>query len=88
MNEEQILAAIKKETGLLDEQVDQIGEIIEKEYDIDGSNKEKIISGLKDKLGLEGEKAEEVYESVMRALARGVTSKLKEMLDEDEDEDE
>ena len=86
MNEEQILAVIKKETGLSDEQVDQIGEIIEKEYDIDGSNKEKIISGLKDKLGLEDERAEEVYESVMRALARGVTSKLKEMLDEDEDE--
>jgi hypothetical protein len=79
MNEEQVLAAIKEKTGLSDEQVNKVNEVIENTLVIGRNNKDKIIAGIKEKLGFDDAKAESIYEAVMGVLAGGIADKVKEM---------
>ena len=79
MNEEQVLAAIKEKTGLSDEQVDKVNEVIEEHFIIGQNNKEKIIAGIKEKLGFDDEKADGIYNAVMSVLGQGIMNRVKEM---------
>lgn len=87
MNEEQVLAAIKEKTGLTDEQVDKVNEIIENTLVIGKNNKDKIIAGIKEKLGFDDEKAEGIYDAAMGVFAGGIANKVREMFGGEDDED-
>ncbi|MBP5656333.1 hypothetical protein J6X15_01985 [Candidatus Saccharibacteria bacterium] len=83
MNEEQVLAAIKERTGLSDEQVDKVNEVIEEHFIIGKDNKDKIIAGIKEKLGFDDGKADSIYNAVMGILSEGIANRVNEMLGKD-----
>ena len=84
MKEEQILAAIKEKTGLSEEQVDKVNQVIEEHFIIGKNNREKIIAGIKEKLGFDDAKADEIYNAVMGILGNGIMDKVKEFFKKEE----
>ena len=83
MDEEQVLAAIKEKTGLSDEQVDKVNEVIDEHFIIGKDNKDKIVAGIKEKLGIDDAKADEIYNVVMGIIGNGIVNRVKEMLSQD-----
>lgn len=84
MNEEQVLEAIKDRTGLSDDQVDMVNQVIEEHFIIGKNNREKIIAGIKEKLGFDDAKADEIYNAVMGILGNGIMDKVKEFFKKEE----
>lgn len=80
MDEEQMLAAIKEKTGLSEEQVDKVNEVIEENFIIGKENKDKIVAGIKEKLGIDDARADEIYNAVMGIIGNGIIDKVKSML--------
>ncbi len=85
MDEEQVLAAIKEKTGLSDEQVDKVNEVIDEHFILGKDNKDKIVAGIKEKLGIDDARADEIYDAVMGIIGGGIVNKVKEMLGQDMD---
>ncbi len=85
MDEEQVLAAIKEKTGLSDEQVDKVNEVIDEYFILGKDNKDKIVAGIKEKLGIDDARADEIYDAVMGIIGGGIVNKVKEMLGQDMD---
>ena len=83
MDEEQVLAAIKEKTGLSDEQVDKVNEVIDEYFILGKDNKDKIVAGIKEKLGIDDARADEIYDAVMGIIGGGIVNKVKEMLGQD-----
>lgn len=75
MNKTRVLAAIKEKTGLSDEQVSKINDVLDEHFII--GNKDKIKAGLMDKLGVDEAKADEIYNAVMSVFGEGIADKIK-----------
>ena len=77
MNKSEVIKKIMEVTGLSEEKCLQINEVIENYFIIGKNNKEKIISDLIEKLKINKDMANDIYNKVMSVIAGGIKDKLK-----------
>jgi hypothetical protein len=84
MDFEKIKATVKEKTGLTDEQCQKVGEIFTGNFNpADEKNRETIVGLIKDKIKLDDDKANGVYDAVVNAMsglgdaANNVVNKVK-----------
>lgn len=77
MNKEGFKNALKGKINLDDKKIDDICEVLEKNMIIGKGNKEKIISAIVAKTGIDEKTADDVYNKAMSTVAGGIKDKLK-----------
>lgn len=77
MNKEKFIKELESVTGLDNGKCTIINDILESNFVVGKKNKEKIVSGIMEKLEMTKEEAEKIYESAMSILGSGIKDKLK-----------
>ena len=77
MNKRDMIEKIKEKTGLNDEQCNKINDVLDNHFIIGKNNKEKIVSDIAQKLNIDEEKADDIYNKVMSIIGSGIKDKLK-----------
>ena len=77
MDKDKIVEVLKEKVNLPDELVAKVGELLSGKSFVGNANKDDIIGGLVEKLGIDEEKANEIYNAISEALAGGLMDKVK-----------
>ena len=77
MNKEGFKNALKGKVKLDDSKIDAICDVLEKNMIIGKGNKEKIISAIVSKTGIDEKTADDVYNKAMSTVTGGIKDKLK-----------
>ena len=77
MNKQEFLKELGKKLGFDEEKCVLINDIIEDTSIIGKKNKEKMVEGFKEKIGLSEEEANKVYETAMGIIGSQIKEKLK-----------
>ena len=77
MNKKEFIDELSNKTGLSKEKCTEINSIIEDTFLIGKKNKEKMISGFTQKLGIDEQEANKVYETAMQIITNSMKEKLK-----------
>lgn len=77
MNKEKFIKELEKNTKLDNDKCIIINSILEDHFLIGKNNKEKIVTDIKNKLNIQTEEAENIYESAMNIIGTGIKNKLR-----------
>lgn len=77
MNKEKFIKELEKNTKLDNDECIIINSILEDHFLIGKNNKEKIVTDIKNKLNIQTEEAENIYESAMNIIGTGIKNKLR-----------
>lgn len=77
MNKNEFLKELAKQTGYEEEKCGRINGIIEDTFLIGKKNKEKMIADFKEKLNIDDEEANKIYETAIEIISKGIKDKLK-----------
>ena len=77
MNKKEFIEELKKQTGLSEEKCIIINDVLENNFLIGKKNKDKIIIELKDKLQINEEEANEIYNTTSQIFASEIKEKIK-----------
>ena len=77
MNKSEFIKELSKQIGYNEERCKKINDIIEDTFLIGKKNKEKMIASFIEKLGIDENEANQIYESAMQIIGNGVKDKLK-----------
>ena len=77
MNKREFLEELSKQTGLDNNKCVLINDIIEETTVIGKKNKEKMIASFIEKLGIDENEANKIYESAMQIIGIEIKEKLK-----------
>jgi len=77
MNKESVKKAIKEKVKLDDSKIDAICDVLDNNFIIGKGNKEKIISAIVSKTGIDEKTADNVYNQAMSVITGGIKDKLK-----------
>ena len=76
MNKEDVINKIMELTNLSKEDALKVDEAVEAHFIIGKNNKEKIVNDIKEKLNIDENKADEIYNQVMEIIATGIKEKI------------
>ena len=77
MNKTDFIKELSNKTGYNEDMCLQINNIIEDTFLIGKKNKEKMINDLKNKLNINEEEANKIYETAMNIISSEIKNKLK-----------
>ena len=77
MNKREFIEELSKQTGYDEEKCTKINEIIEDTFLVGKKNKEKMIANFIEKLGINEDEANTIYESSMQIIGNNLRDKLK-----------
>lgn len=77
MNKSEFIKELSKQTGYDEERCKKINDVIEDTFLIGKKNKEKMIASFIEKLGIDENEANKIYESAMQIIGSGVKDKLR-----------
>lgn len=77
MDKKEFIEKLSKQTNYDERKCNLINSIIEDTFIIGKNNKEKMIVEFKEKLKIEEQEANKVYEIVMQIIGTGIKDKLK-----------
>ena len=77
MNKEEFINLLSDKTGYSNDKCIIINSVLEDNFLIGRKNKNKIVNQLRDRLGLDDVKANEIYEISMDLLNRALKNRLK-----------
>lgn len=77
MNKEKMIEEISKKVGVSNEVATKINDILENNFIVGKTNKEKIISSFCKELNIPEDKADEMYNKVMKIIGKNIYNKIK-----------
>ena len=77
MNKKEFIDKLVGEMGYSEEKANQINEILEDHFLIGKNNKEKMITAFMEKLNVDNNEAENIYDTAMGILGEEVMEKIK-----------
>jgi hypothetical protein len=77
MNKSDVIKELSKRTGYSEEKCITINSIVEDIFIVGKKNKEKMIDEIKEKLDVDKQKANNIYETFMDIIGTGIKDKLK-----------
>ena len=77
MNKKEFIEELKKQTGLSEEKCIIINDVLENNFLIGKKNKDKIIIELKDKLKINEEEADKIYNITSEIFVSEIKEKIK-----------
>lgn len=77
MNKKDFIEKLSKKTNYDEEKCNLINSIIEDTFIVGKKSKEKMIAEFKEKLKIEEQEANKIYEIVMQIIGTGIKDKLK-----------
>lgn len=77
MNKNEFVKELVKQTGYEEEKCAKINSIIEDTFFIGKKNKEKMIADFKEKLNVDEEEANKIYETAIEIISKGIKDKLR-----------
>lgn len=85
MNKEKFTKKLKEVTGYDDEKVNAVAEVLGDTFIIGKNNKEKMLDGFQEKLEINREKANELYNKAMEIITKEIKDKILHPLRKDEE---
>lgn len=77
MNKTSFISELTKQTGLPTEKAAMVNEILESNFIFKKKNTDKIVGEISEKLGLEKDRAKEIFDAAYNLIGNQIVSKLK-----------